>query len=214
MPAVEGDALTASQPSSVQQDILRERKQVLRRRVLAERAALDRDDHAHLSRVLTARLLDHPEFQRPRCLLAYLSFGTEFDTRPLVATLQKRGCTLVLPRIDLVERTLALYRVADIEAQTVAGVWGIREPDPASCDIADPLAIEAVLVPGVVFSPRCDRVGYGGGFYDALIRGWRNPPPLIAAAFDLQIVDDVPVGPRDCAVDQVITESTQYPRAV
>jgi len=212
LPDAGGNALAMSQRSAEPPDALRERKQVLRRRVLGERAALDRAEHARLSRTITARLLELPEFARASCVLAYLSFGTELDTREFVAALQGRGCALVLPRINLAERTLALYRVSDPEAQTVAGVWGIREPDPAQCALAEPRAIEAVLVPGVVFTPRCDRVGYGGGFYDALIRDWSQPPPLIAAAFDLQVAGDVPVGPGDYAVDSVITETASYSR--
>ena len=212
MPDADGNVSAVSQRSAELPDVLRERKQVLRRRVLAARAALDRAEHARLSRAITTRLLDLPEFKRASCVLAYLSFGTEFDTREFVAALQGRGCALVLPRINLVNRTLALYRVSDPDAQTVAGVWGIREPDPALCTLAEPGSIEAVLVPGVVFTQRCDRVGYGGGFYDALVRDWHQPPPLVAAAFDLQMAGDVPVGPGDYPVDGVITETASYSR--
>jgi 5-formyltetrahydrofolate cyclo-ligase len=191
---------------------LREQKQTLRRRILAGRSALDPAQRLRLSRAIAARLLNLPEFERGRCVLAYLSFGSELDTHDFVSALLARGCGLVLPRIDLANRRLNLYRVTDPDAQTVAGVWGIQEPDPDRCAIADMAAIDAALVPGVAFTSRCERMGYGGGFYDALIREWPTPPPLIAGAFSLQIVDTVPLGPGDRPIDVVVTDTTIYRR--
>jgi 5-formyltetrahydrofolate cyclo-ligase len=191
---------------------LRERKQAARRQALAARAALDPAERLRLSLATTAHLLSLPEFERARCVLAYLSFGSEFDTQPFVSALLARGCRLVLPRIDLANRRLTLHRVADPETETIAGVWGIQEPDPGRCAIANPGEIEALLIPGVAFTPRGERLGYGGGFYDTLIREWHAPPPLIAAAFPSQVVDDLPLGPDDRPVDAVVTERQIYRR--
>ena len=191
---------------------LREQKQALRRRILAARSALDPAERLRLSAAIAARLLNLPEFEHARCVLAYLSFGSELDTRDFVANLLARGCELVLPRIDLAKRRMNLYRVTDPDAQTVAGVWGIQEPDPDRCAIADMAAIDVALVPGVAFTSRCERMGYGGGFYDALIREWPTPPPLIAGAVSLQVVDTVPFGPDDRPIDAVVTDTTIYRR--
>jgi 5-formyltetrahydrofolate cyclo-ligase len=165
-----------------------------------------------LSRAITARLLILPELELARCVLAYLSFGSEFDTTEFVRTLQSRGCALVLPRIDLARRNLSLYRVSDPELDTMPGVWGIREPDPERCIPADLGEIHAVLVPGVAFTPVGGRLGYGGGFYDRLIRDWHSPVHLIAAAFELQVVQDLPLGPDDQLVHAVVTEARTYRR--
>ncbi len=191
---------------------LRQYKQALRKEILNRRAGLDRAEHSRLSRAITGNLLNLPEFGGARCVLAYLSFGSEFDTGPFVSALLSRGCALVLPRIDLTRRSLTLYRVDDPDLETLPGVWGIREPDPQRCHPADAAEIDAVLVPGVAFTPSGGRLGYGGGFYDALIRGWRNHAPLIAPAFQLQVVDDLPLGPDDEPIDAVVTEANIYRR--
>ena len=194
------------------QAALRQHKQTLRGEILGRRAGLDPAEHSRLSRAITLTLLSLPELQRARCVLAYLSFGSEFDTGPFVRALQSRGCALVLPLIDLARHSLTLHRVDDPELDTLPGVWGIREPDPQRCAPADAAEIDAVLVPGVAFTPRGERLGYGGGFYDALIRQWRRRPPLIAAAFELQLVPDLPLGPDDQPVDAVVTEAHIYRR--
>ena len=192
---------------------LRDDKQRLRTRVLGLRAALDRAERAHLSHLITAQLLSLPEFERVGCVLAYLSFGSEFDTDEFVHALQARGCALVLPRIDLARRALTLHRVDDPDFDTLPGVWGIREPDPQRCPSADRADIDAVLVPGVAFTAAGGRLGYGGGFYDQLLRGWPGRVPLVAPAFQLQVVEDLPLGPDDEPIDTVVTEARVYRRA-
>jgi len=189
---------------------LRQHKEALRKEILNRRAGLDRAERSRLSRAITAHLLNLPEFERVRCVLAYLSFGSEFDTSPFVSALVSRGCALVLPRIDLASRKLTLYRVDDPDVETLPGVWGIREPDPQRCPVADAARIDAVLVPGVAFTASGWRLGYGGGFYDALIRGWDRRPPLIAPAFQLQVVEELPLGPNDQPIDVVVTEAHIY----
>jgi 5-formyltetrahydrofolate cyclo-ligase len=154
-----------------------------------------------------------PAFLEARGVLAYLSFGSEFPTLPFVNALLARGCELALPKVDREKRQLAIYLVKALESDTTAGVWGIREPDPLRCAVADLRAIDAVLVPGVAFSRTCERLGYGGGYYDRLLGGWPERPPLVAAAFELQICDELPVGPNDRPVDLVVTERASYRRA-
>ncbi|HXX12588.1 MAG TPA: 5-formyltetrahydrofolate cyclo-ligase [Burkholderiales bacterium] len=192
---------------------LRDDKRKLRTRLLSLRAAVDSAERARLSRLITERLLNMPEFERAGCVLAYLSFGSEFDTNEFVRALLGRGCVLVLPRIDLARRALTLHRVSDPESETVPGVWGIREPDPQRCPGVERTDINAVLVPGVAFTAAGGRLGYGGGFYDRLLRGLPGRVPLVGPAFELQVVEDLPLGPDDEPIDTVVTEAQVYRRA-
>lgn len=141
-----------------------------------------------------------------QCALVYLSFGSEFDTAALLQALQQRGARLALPRIERERRALALYAVNDLSQDLVPGTWGIREPHPERCERLEPEHVDLVLAPGVAFTAQCDRLGYGGGYYDRLLGGWRQRPAVIAAAFEAQIVDALPMGPQDIPVDRVVTE--------
>lgn len=189
---------------------LRPVKQAVRRQILAERAALPADERARLSGVITARLLNLPELERARCVLAYFSFGHELSTAGLISALRERNVTVVLPRIERAAHRLDLYRVDDISVETTPGVWGIREPDSQLCRPAALNEIDLIVVPGVAFTTTGARLGYGGGYYDELLSRWEHPPLLIAPAFDLQVVPELPTTPRDRPVDAVITESAFY----
>jgi 5-formyltetrahydrofolate cyclo-ligase len=71
--------------------------------------------------------------------------------------------------------------------------------------------VDFMLVPGVAFTTNGARLGYGGGFYDRLLASLDGRTVRIAAAFQLQIVDQLPEGPHDQRVDQVVTEHSARP---
>jgi 5-formyltetrahydrofolate cyclo-ligase len=187
------------------------RKVELRRLVLARRDGLGPVRRAELSARIFARVLDLEAFRTARTVLAYHSFGSEPVTAPLLREVLRRGQVLGLPRVNRQARALDLYRVRDPDRDLVAGVWGIREPDPARCP---PLAVEApdfVLVPGVAFDARGGRIGYGAGYYDRLLGRCSAGAALVAAAFEVQLVDEVPWEPHDRRVDRVVTERCIHP---
>src|SRR5262249_7235385 len=129
-----------------------------------------------------------------------------------VADALRQGKTLVLPRVERSARSLILHAVQDPATELAAGVWGIREPRPGLCAEVAPEAVEFVLVPGVAFTARCERLGYGGGYYDRLIPSFAGSAFLAAAAYSAQIVTALPVTSSDRSVDVVMTESAEYQR--
>ncbi len=186
-------------------------KGALRQEILARRDAMDPAVCARLSAAVLTRVAALARFRQARVVLAYASFGSELDTRPLLRDVLASGRALVLPRVERAARRLALHRVGDLDADLEAGPWGIPEPAPARCAAATPGEIDFVLVPGLVFDPHGGRIGYGAGYYDRLLGAWPSPvPPLVAAAFELQVVPQVPVLPGDHRVDLVVTESRTY----
>jgi 5-formyltetrahydrofolate cyclo-ligase len=192
------------------QEALRSAKKALRQRMLSARDAIGGSARAAACAAITTRLLALPAYGRARTVSAYRSFGSEFDTAEFIADVLRTGRRLVLPRIDRAARTLVFHYVSTPDSDLIPGTWGILEPDPASCPVADPREADFMLVPGVAFSPGCDRLGYGGGFYDRAIARVRPDCAKVAAAFSLQIVEFVPTGPNDRKVDAVITELDAY----
>jgi 5-formyltetrahydrofolate cyclo-ligase len=187
-------------------------KAALRREILELRDSLDPTVRARHSAAATARVAALPAFRQARVALAYASFGTEVDTRPLLRAILGGRRILVLPRVERAARRLALHRVRDLETELQPGTWGILEPIPERCEPVTPDEIDFVLVPGVVFDRGGGRVGHGGGYYDRLLSAWPRPlPPLVAVAFELQVVARVPVLPTDHRIDLVVTESGTYP---
>lgn len=188
---------------------LAQAKSALRKKILAARDALPAEQRREAGAAITAQLRALDAWRNARCVLAYMSFGSEFDTTAFAADALTAGKTLCLPRVDRATRTLALHCVTDLAADLVAGTWGIREPHP-HCATPELAQIDFVLLPGVAFTARCERLGYGGGFYDRLIPRLPSRPPLVAAAFAAQMCESIPLEATDQTVDVVITEAAFY----
>lgn len=50
------------------------------------------------------------------------------------------------------------------------------------------------------------RLGYGGAYYDRLLGSLKKRPPLVAVAYEEQVVEDVPVVDHDVRVDMIVTD--------
>jgi 5-formyltetrahydrofolate cyclo-ligase len=190
-------------------------KAELRKQVLERRDALSAVQRRALSERITSRLLGLEAYRKARCVMAYISFSSEFETAGFIADLLARGKKLVLPRVERGSRALGLYAVNDPATQLEAGVWGIQQPRSDSCPAVPSAEIGFVLVPGVAYTSRCERLGYGGGYYDGFIRSLgRQRPALVAAAFALQVVTELPLSETDQMVDRVVTEDAEYSLSV
>lgn len=191
-------------------DPIRAAKAALRKQVLARRDALSPEIRAELSARITARLIALDSFRAADSVLAYMSIGSEFDSRALVAHVLAQGKRLLLPRVVRGSPALALHVVTDLARDLQPGVWGIREPRPETPEIAQPYDFKWILVPGLAFTTIGERLGYGAGYYDRLIAGCTHKPALVAAAFATQVVDVIPSTERDQRVDCVVTEDAIY----
>jgi 5-formyltetrahydrofolate cyclo-ligase len=182
-------------------DALAERKRDIRRSVLHERDALLEEDRRARSAAITERLMALPELRSTRTVMASWSFGSEVDTSRLIEALHAAGKRVALPRVDGREVAAVVYVPGDPTAATSFGAM-----EPTSAEIVRPTEIDVVIAPGVAFDRNGGRVGYGGGFYDRFLRTVRADTPVIALAFAVQLVDDVPRGEHDRLVDVVVTE--------
>lgn len=129
--------------------------------------------------------------------------GTEPDIGPWLRDLGHRGVSLAFPRVDGVK--LSFFFVQDPDRDLRPGFRGIPEPGPTRVPCPG-AAMEAVIVPGVAFSPGGGRLGHGGGHYDRWLRSGR-PPRVVGVAFALQVVANLPQDPWDERMDLVVTES-------
>jgi 5-formyltetrahydrofolate cyclo-ligase len=65
--------------------------------------------------------------------------------------------------------------------------------------------LDVILVPGVAFDLHGGRLGFGKGYYDDCLLGFRGK--RIALAYDFQVVTELPMSTRGQKVDWIVTES-------
>ncbi len=184
----------------------------LRKRLHGLRNALTPEERARNSDSITRTILSLAAYGEARTLMAYMTFGSEFLTDALIRDALLQSKTLVFPRIDRKQNRLETYAVRDMDNDLAAGPWGILEPHPERCRPIPISEVDFILVPGLGFDVRGDRLGYGRGYYDRLLKGRSPHASLVAAAYSIQVLDSIPVDEYDVPIDTVVTEAATHHR--
>jgi len=183
-----------------------ETRTALRARIMAARDSLSPEERQRKSLAVTDRLLALPEFAGARHVFVYVSFRSEAETLNLIAHCLDKGVTVSVPLTLPAERQLLPYVITDPSRDLVPGYCSIPEP-LQTLPLVDPGTIEVVVTPGSVFDAQGGRLGYGGGYYDRFLHTAAPQALRIGLAFDLQVVEAVPLESHDEQLDYLITET-------
>jgi len=184
---------------------IKKQKAQLRKKILSERNLLPEAHRTESSRNISEIILELSSFKQSEVVAVYMSFGSEFETGIILAEGLRLGKTIVLPKIESTSHVISFYSWSGKAEELLVGRWGIREPDPARSECLDMQHIDFLLVPGVAFSQKGQRLGYGGGYYDSVMSKLPESSTLVAAAFSLQIVPEIPIEEHDASVQSVIS---------
>jgi len=83
------------------------------------------------------------------------------------------------------------------------GQWGLMEPISAQPFLP---SVQLLLVPGLAFDEHGYRMGYGRGFYDALLAQLPDAVFTVGVGFEAQMRLPVPVDPHDRPVQALLSE--------
>jgi 5-formyltetrahydrofolate cyclo-ligase len=177
----------------------------LRAEVLRRRAAMPPEERSAAARPIRDALLAVPEVEMAGTIAAYVSIGTEPDTRSLLFALWKRGTYVLLPRL-LPDGDLdwASYEGPD---SLVPGARGCPEPSEPARGPGAVASADVVLAPAVAVDRTGLRLGRGGGSYDRALA--RVGPAILTVAllYDAELVPSLPAEPHDQRVRAVVTPS-------
>ena len=142
-------------------------------------------------------------FREATDIYCYIDFGGEVGTRPLIQEAWKLGKSVWVPRVHA--ETMDFYEITSFD-QLKPGSYGILEPEEGIPAIAED---GLMIMPGVAFDAKRNRVGYGGGYYDRYLEAH---PHLhtIALAFDMQVLYEVPSEELDIKPQILVTETKIY----
>lgn len=179
-----------------------EAKAIARRQARRARKAFkETPQHADFSGQVCKHLITYLS-QRPGAKVAsYLAIGSELSLSGLHKELFAN--VLCLPAINNESRILSFLEFDPLKP-LVPGSKNTRQPSNTS-DITP----DIVLVPLLAYDNAGNRLGQGGGYYDATLSAlkYANPKTLaIGAAFSSQKMGAIPYEAHDAALDAIATE--------
>jgi 5-formyltetrahydrofolate cyclo-ligase len=175
------------------------RRQMMRRRLAVSSAAADR-----AARTAAESLIRSKPARSATRIALYAALPGELPTKPLFdAVIENFGAAL-LPRTVDSDR-IEFFSVVHWD-QLRPGRYGVPEP-PVDAPATPLAAGDLVVVPGLAFDSKGNRLGHGKGYYDrAFAGGTGESPMLVGFGYEFQIVDEVPHGEMDRRMDVIVTE--------
>ncbi len=150
------------------------------------------------------RLITQPEFERARVVMLYLSMPGEVDTAPLALRGWQDQKTVSAPKCSWDHRRIVPLQIHSMEAGLVATKGALREPEAG-----EPVPLETldlVVVPGMAFDRRGNRLGRGAGFYDRFLASPQFRGTAVGLAFREQVLEQLPVRENDVPVHMLVTD--------
>lgn len=183
------------------------RKQALRQSIIDLRQKTPMAARLRFSRAVVGAICELTEYRQAQTVLGYLNFGAELAAELWVRQALADGKRVLLPRVNRASKHLDVFKIRDLEQDVAPGAWGIREPVVDRCIKEEALGtVDFILLPGVAFTREGARLGYGGGYYDKLLARLPHQPTLVAGAFALQVVQEIPQENTDRNVGWLVTE--------
>ncbi|MBQ3529265.1 MAG: 5-formyltetrahydrofolate cyclo-ligase [Oscillospiraceae bacterium] len=173
-------------------------KKALRKEIREKKRAMTREEIISRSEKLGELFLSTEAYQNAKTVYGYLPYNQEVRTVPMLEQALRDGKKVAVPKIY--GDTMKFLYLDDL-SQVEKNSMGIPEPVADTPVAEDKTAL--VLMPGVAFTKKGDRIGYGGGFYDRFLAEEPDHPTL-ALCYDFQIVEHLPTEDYDIPVDTVL----------
>jgi 5-formyltetrahydrofolate cyclo-ligase len=144
-------------------------------------------------------------------ILFYMPIHGEVDITPLFIKYNNKK-KLYLPRVNSKEKDLDIHEIKNLD-QLKEGVYKILEPQIQN-NLIEPASLDLVLIPGIAFDTKGQRIGYGHGYFDKFLK--KTNCPKFGIAYEFQIVKNIAAEKHDVPVDKIVTErriiDTEYNR--
>ena len=180
-----------------------ETKKDIRKRVLELRSAMSKDEWSEKSNRIQQTVIAHPFFLHANVIYCYIDYRNEAGTRSIIEKAWNLGKKVAVPKVESEE--MNFYYISEF-SDLQEGYRQILEPNTDNpANVEDAL----VIMPGVAFDKKRNRIGYGKGFYDKFLE--QHPSyKTMALSFECQLVSEIQADAFDLKPDVLITEECIY----
>ena len=148
---------------------------------------------------LNQRLIDLLKLLKCQNIGAFYPKDFETDIMISLNTILKEK-SLCLPKIE--HNDISFYKISSLEKDLKIGKFKINEP-VCNLEKVTKNNLEAIIVPGLIFDENGNRIGFGKGFYDKFLNGFKGIK--IGVCYEKFLIDKIETEKHDIPVDYLIT---------
>lgn len=188
-------------------------KSAIRQQVRTNRTSIPTATRQKAELSIAQQLKDNLLFKTSKRIACFLSFDGEIGTQAIIGDCLSLNKQVYLPKLRPFKPNRLWFMPYTAESVMSNNRFGIPEVNLLPNHAVALSSIDLVLLPLVAFDSRGNRLGMGGGFYDATFAHLREQcqrPKFIGLAYQQQRVEPLPSDPWDLPLDGVCTEEAFY----
>lgn len=178
----------------------------LRKEIKLKRENLNKEIKAKYDENIKKALFESEVYKNSKVVFIYVNMDSEVNTTEIIKDLFSSDKKVAVPKvipINTKERHMKALKIDSMLQLNESGAFGILEPSLECDDISG--EVDLIIIPGLAFDIKGNRLGYGGGFYDRFLSKYPNCK-RVALCYDFQILEEVPHEFFDEKVQVIISE--------
>ena len=191
--------------TSPNENNIKEAKNLIRESFKLIRNNLDSDFIKDKSAVIFKKFRNIVNINKFNSISVYVDFNNEVPTDEIIKYALKNNIKVSVPFL-IDNHNMKLKYINDYDKDINRNTrFGCGEPFEycKDCNINE---ITMFIIPALAFDEKCNRLGFGRGYYDNILK--RNKNDLrIGLAYDYQILPSIPKDNNDEILDIIISES-------
>ncbi len=182
---------------------IRQTKNNLRAQIKQMRNDMSLEYKAECDAAIAREFFKSTSYTRSNVILTYVSTQIEVDTKEIILKALSDGKRVACPRCIDGTRNMNFYYINSID-DLKSGSFGVLEPEADDATLYVGADRPICIVPGLAFDHWGYRLGYGKGYYDRFLAGYKGW--TVGLCYSSCIEYKLPHGRYDRAVDRLITE--------
>lgn len=178
-------------------------KNKVRKKLISLRKNISKEELLEKSNKIKNRLFKMKDFKQVSTILFYVSYNNEVCTHEMIKDSIKNRKNVVVPVTDKKNKKLILSKLESWD-ELIPGAYNILEPKKEKIKEISIKDIDLIIVPGVGFDEKGNRIGHGVGYYDNLLKNSKSK--FIGLAFEFQVIKNIPIEEHDIKMDKIVTE--------
>lgn len=150
------------------------------------------------------RLFRSEFWKNSEVIAVTVSKPPEVNTWNIIKRGWEEGKTICVPKCKPAGKELIFHKLTSFQ-ELEKVFYELYEPIPSITASIHRDSIQSVIVPGIAYTQKGYRLGFGGGYYDRFLSGYKGK--TLSLAFSNQLVKSLPVEPFDIPVAEILTES-------
>lgn len=160
-------------------------------------------DKAIKDKSIIDKLLNTAEYINAKTVLCYVSLNNEIATDDLINHSLSVNKRVAVPYCADNNGNMDFYYIDSIGDLYIQS-FGIREPDINKCKKVESFSNSVIILPGLSFDEKGNRLGYGKGYYDRFLQ--KHKLLSVGLCYDDFVVDTLPTDEYDKKVDIIVTD--------